>query len=103
MAAVMGTARTKPNPPHSQDQNIMEMVTERAFRLTRWPTNLGVRTLTATKCTIVTPTPMAMKGPVVSYCISHEQGRKDCQRHADIGNQAEHRRQRSQQQGVLKM
>ena len=27
----MGTARTKPNPPHNQDQNIMAMVTESAF------------------------------------------------------------------------
>jgi hypothetical protein len=47
---------------------------------------------------------MAMKG--AGGIVLHQrdkQGRKNSQRHADIGNQAEKGGKRSHQQGVLKM
>src|SRR5512146_1857828 len=46
----------------------MAMVTVRAFRLTWWPTNLGVRTLMARKCTTITVMAMAINGVAVAYC-----------------------------------
>src|SRR5437899_5812710 len=69
-AAVMGMARTKPMPPHTQPQKSSAMVIATAFSRTRRPTSCGATRLIAKTWMVVSVTAIRTNCPMVFHFAS---------------------------------